>query len=221
MSYIITPGAASSSGSGGTAGLGTFVTPPTTGWTWRNQGAATVTVAADGSALTLSKPAIGANAPSHSLYTRPIPASRRVTAAFRPLVSAAYSSGQFPGAGLCLFDSGSSQFIVPRVVSDSAFGPVVVVDKFTNYTTYNSNYFAPQTHFQNLMWFRMTQPAAAGNRVIEWSLDGLVWLPTPMVNSTYNDFCLPTEFGLSVDSFGFAGNTVFGVQVKLVSWDES
>ena len=213
------------SGSGGTAGLGTFVTPPTSGWAWTNQGTASVVATSDGSGFTLVKPAIGANVDDYSLYTRALPASRRVSIAMRVLAGGTMSSGQYPSGGICLLESGTGKFIAASIVGSgaAATGPFLQVQKYTNTTTYaGSDYTAQFYHFQDLMRLRLFNGAAGiERRTVQWGLTGDLWLPTNIVDVLWNDFCVPDRIGFCANGFGVAGNQNFGVLVEALSWDES
>lgn len=226
MSYVITPGAAGSSpGGGGTGGLGAFVTPPLAGWTWTNQGTSTVTTSANNDAFTLVKPANGANAINFSLYTRPLPASRRVSAAFRALVAVSQNSGQIPSGGMCLLESGTGKFVVVSLLVDGTgvIGPGIWARKYTNVTTFSADYLTSfMGHWQDLTRIRMYNGSAGVEpRTAEWGLDGEIWLPQNLINTTWNDFCVPDRIGFALDGYGFAGNTTLGAMVKVLSWDES
>lgn len=224
MTLVVLPQGSATTGGGGTGGAGTFTTPPTAGWTWRNQGTTTRQDAADGSALSLIKPANGANAPNVTLYTRPIPASRRVTMAFRFLVAGGLNTSQYPFAGLTLFDSGTLRFTSYHLSFNGlgTTGPGIELTKWDNYTTFNASYLASlQGCFLDIIWLRCTQPAAAGNRVVEWSPDGEVWLPLAIQTVAFNEFITPTDIGLSIDGYGLTGAGTFGSIIKLLSWDET
>lgn len=218
-------GGSGSSGGGGTAGLGTFVDPPLTGWTWTNQLTSTVTTSADGKAFTLVKPPNGANAINFSLYTRPLPASRRVSAAFRALVGVSANSGQIPSGGMCLLESGTGKFVVVSLLVDGTgvIGPGIWARKYTNVTTFSADYLTSfMPHWQDLTRIRMYNGSAGVElRTAEWGLDGEIWLPQNLINTTWNDFCVPDRIGFALDGYGVAGNTTLGAMIKVLSWDES
>ncbi len=226
MSYEVTPAGSVGGGGSGTGGAGTLVPPPTSGWAWVNQTTAIRTDASDGSGITISKPGQG-NTDSMSMLIRPIASSRRVVAAFRHIIAGGYSTGQFPSVGLVMYDNGGGGtdgrlIYTSLALQGSTNVREVLFQNWTSVTSFNSNIRSTgQCGYTDLLWFRLTQPAAAGNRTVEWSLDGEVWISNFMVNVAYNNFCLPTHFGFAVNPFGIDNNQTAGCNIKLVSWNEN
>ena len=58
-------------------------------------------------------------------------------------------------------------------------------------------------------------------RTAEWGLDGENWLSDKVINTTWNDFCVPDRIGFAIDGYGFAANTTLGALCKVMSWDET
>jgi len=184
-----------------------------------------VVTSADNNAFTLIKPANGANAIDFSLYTRPLPASRRVSAAFRTLVGVSMFSGQIPSAGMCLLESGTGKFVVVSLLVDGSgtIGPGIWARKYTNVNTFSADYLSGSlSHFQDLLWVRMFNGAAGVElRTAEWGLDGENWLSSKVINTTWNDFCVPDRIGFAIDGYGVPANTTLGALCKVMSWDDT
>jgi hypothetical protein len=142
-------------------------TPPlsTSGWTWLNQGTATVTDHNDD--VVVNYPTNDTNL--HALV-RAVTAPFTVTAGFHPI----HPISSVHGSGLTFYDSTLGRFLLAIVTLVSGV-PQINVAYFVNATTYSSSpgsFFPPTVGVP--CWMRFSDDGSASRR-LEWSPNGRDW----------------------------------------------
>lgn len=200
---------AAASGGGGGSGViweETATTPPTTGWSWVNQGSATVTTQADG-AILLASPAAAAN--NFMARVRTLPGGNPVITARISTLGLA-SAG---GAGLGIRDSSTGRFTVayfrPGTNRD------IRIENWNNPTSFSSGpssnsqasrhntfWMQVEDNGTNLIW-RVSQAGFSGSFLDLYSVARTTWVATP------------DQVGWFVRDNNAAVNSVLG------SWEEA
>jgi len=194
-------------GSGGGSGTGSgymaaITPPPSAGWSWVNQGSATVTTVEN--AECLATPASSGD--NIRARTRPIPsAPYYVTALFVPN----FFPINFLHAGLTLRESSSGK--LRNFGFGYANGGMLLLNQYTGPTSFSSTPFNTSGGYwtPGATWLRIGDDNA-GNFKFWYSLDGRVW--TLLYTTTPTTFCTPDEVGIFVNGLHGAA------AISLVSW---
>lgn len=117
--------------------------------------------------------------------------------------------------GICLFDG--TKYVVFAVFGDGAGYYKFVSNKWTNYTTYSGAYAGVQVpvgieatiNGGAPIWLRIRN--SAGNRISEWSTDGVTW--TQVDSQVATDFLTPTSAGVYIDPAYVGAATIVEAQV--------
>ena len=179
--------------------------PPTSGWTWVNQGTAAVDTTYGG--IYISQAAVAADL--QHLYVRPVPSGAYTITAML-LINLPY--GLFTGAGLTFRESSSGKIHTfgVRWLSTTQF--VIAGFKWTNATTFSASYFE-QSHQQSIIWFRIADDGS--NRICSVSSDGQHWIARHTIGRT--DFLTADQVGIFINSN--SANVPIGM--NLLSWEQT
>lgn len=185
-----------------------FTTPPTSGWSWVNQGGATIASDDYGELLTL--PSSGSDNWRHRVRTIVHSATYSVTARV-DLLWPRISGGNIY-AGIVLRDSATSKFVHWGLIAEGSPETISVqYASWTNNTTLSvSNYKQNHTKLPfRPVWLRFR--IATGTRFLEASPNGIDWYTITTDSAT--GFITP-------DQAGFAGNDAAATPpiVRLRSW---
>ncbi len=187
--------------------------PPQTGWTWFNQGNATVTY--DGGVLILSDPDQDTNSPQVRGIMRPLSEGKAIlTTAF---VMSGISSADFFG-GICIHGGGgeANEFTLWGLkMTASAAYPALHFVPYNSPTSAGSapSFSGRKFWAQLFFWFRLV--VVGFYKRYYYSLDGLHWIQWYSV-STYTDH-YPMQYGIALDRY----NNTTAVSLALVHWEES
>jgi hypothetical protein len=202
--------ASNGSGGGGGSDHAPLVPPPDTGWSWVNQGGASMTVGDD--FLRIEGGASGNATDIRGLF-RTIPAyPYRVTAALRvtrlqkPIQGAGIALRQSSGGGLVALMDGS--------FAADPYRRMQFV-KLNSPTSANSNYRALGVAFGDLIWLRLEDNGT--NRIASFSNNGYQWLQYESVPRA--DFITPDQIGVVVNTEN-TSTPNYAPIVDLVSWLE-
>lgn len=135
--------APSGGGGGGFAQYGDIVTPPTTGWSWFNQGSATLTVDASGTHV-LNTPAAGAN----NLVGR---VRSHSSGDVHTLLLGGQGRTAHAGFGVC-FQSASGQLVVAYLKAGST---TLTFENWNSPTSFASSLAGGTLHPSPLEWFQV------------------------------------------------------------------
>lgn len=180
--------------------------PPSSGWSWVNQGTAAIDVSKGMHVLTA--PAAGGLNGRQRVRTAPS-TPYVITAAFIPgilLTTGAPSTF----SGLIFRESSTGRSHIAAVVSPAGHG--LYSSKFTNPTTFSAHYtlLAGAPIFPSLMWMRISDDGT--NRKCSYSWDGFSFQDYHSVART--DFLTADEVG-----FELQPNTGVGsINMSLISW---
>lgn len=158
--------------------------PPTTGWSWVNQG--TASVDSSSGVLRLSKTNSGTTT-DVSAYVRSVPATP-YTITVGLMVNYPYKN--FLSGGLVWRQSSDGKLVT---IEFRDLG--IQVFKFTNPTTYSASY-AYQVLPQYPMWLQITDNGT--NRIIRYSEDGFNFRQVHSVSRT--DFLTANQVGITISS---------------------
>jgi len=183
--------------------LGWMTAPPSSGWSWVNQGGASV--AADADAILLTAPSSTRN---WRLRTRTLSPSSNYTAT--AFVEAAGTSGVTAWwTGIVLRNSSSGSFIHFGPQNNATTGATLGVTRWTNTTTFRANSAVPAVYalpggcMPN--WLRIRDDGS--NRYFEFSHNGVDW------NLAFSEgrtaFITPDQFCLG------ANNEATGADCKI------
>lgn len=188
-----------------------FVAPPTSGWSWVNQGTSTITSSAYDQVL--AGGAAGAG-PNCVLRVRSAPATPyTITAHVRTVMAhKAYQS-----YGLCFRNSSSGALhIFDVIASDLGLTTVAIRSaKFNSGTSYNADYITMRIP-QMVNWMRIADDGT--NRICSISEDGLNWLVIHTVGRT--DFITADQVGIAVGVENSATPN-FAPILRLLSWAQT
>lgn len=198
------PGSGSSGGGGILYGQPDFVAPPSAGWTWLAQGAATVTSVYNATALRFFAPfANGADA----LYVRTAtPGTFTITIC---LMISGWNIQNFSRAGIYWRDSVSGRMQV-FVVDLRASGQTQLASySFSNLTTFNATAFtanpsaqAPRNPVSIPIWLKAVRDGA-NNFVFSTSDDGINFIQVG--TDTANYVVSPNQVGVGWSNASAAG----------------
>ena len=184
---------------------------PPTGWTWVNQGAATVDT---------SKGAIHLAAPSTAptqlrAYVRTAPATPwTVTACVSLLPTLSTTSGAFAVGGLVYRESGTGEmitFVVTWVYDATASYYTITSGKLNSATSFSAPYFAHRIAAPGRVWLRIADNGT--NRISSWSNDGKNFAALHTVSRT--DWLTADQYGIAAEGASMNG------AVTVLSLDES
>lgn len=188
-----------------------FTTPPTSGWSWVNQGSATISTANGGQKI-----------------VTPGSASENMVARVRTAPSTPYTITAFIDGhrmmrnwtrwGLCWRQSSDGKMIVFGVNAASIPPGVqhVSVHKFNSATSFSATYgSSEQPVLGPVHWMRLTDNGT--NRIISFSHDGQTWIQHHSIGRT--DFLTADEVGFFVGNYQVTLN--FDCCAHLLSWEES
>lgn len=193
----------------------TVTPPPTTGWSWDNQGTATVTTS--GGIITLSG---GTTAGTNSRwYYRTAPGTPYVITA---LIEVAAPLGTRLDGGLTFRQSSSGRLV--RFVytkREGANNHQIITSKYTNSTTFSADYL----NTQNLecLWFTSKVPwflriaDDGANLIFSHSPDGINFYQFDSRSRTdWLTVSGPDQIGFVLDNTSTTANTL-----RLISWTQS
>lgn len=135
--------APSGGGGGGFAQYGDIVTPPTTGWSWFNQGSATLTVESAGTHV-LNTPAVGAN----NLVGR---VRSHTSGDVHTALLAGQANNANGGFGLC-FQSASGQLVVAYIKRG---GATLTIENWNSPTSFSGGPSTPGAFPGPLQWLQV------------------------------------------------------------------
>jgi hypothetical protein len=186
-----------------------FTLPSDTGFSWVNQGGATLDVTKD--ALTIVDVASGSGTLLRG-RVKTAPATPYVITAY--LLSTAHAK-EFHAYGLGWRNSGSGSIVFFNVVGTSAGSYNLNVQKFTGPTAFSANYQTTTLGFKP-NWLRITDDGV--NRICWMSEDGQNWVQVHSIGRT--DFITPDQIGFFVQS----SNTLtpnFNTVCNVLSWKQA
>lgn len=183
--------------------------PPSSGWSWVNQGGASV--ANDADAILLTAPnSSGAN---WRLRARSLsPTSNYIATAYLEHAAVSVASASvscYAGIGLRNSSSGSYIIFGPGLYVASAYAAMIQVYRYTNPTTFNAA--SLERNAYNLSegkvpnWYRIRDDGS--NRYFEYSFNGVDWLLAHSESRTA--FITPDQFIIG------ANNNATGADTKL------
>lgn len=184
-----------------------YVAPPETGWTWVNQGTATVT-----STPTFQKIEGGAAGPGLQLRARvmTMPSTPfTLTAA----IEATVLSKNFQGVGLSLRNSTSGALVQFHYIFASTQTNTQVY-KSNSATSFNSDYLVLAYEPTDVLWMRLQDTGALRKCFV--SRNGLDWLEIHSVSRT--DFLTPDQIGFSINCENQATPN-FAPILRLLQWE--
>lgn len=210
------PGSDGAPGAPGAAGApAVAISIPSSGWSWVNQGSATLTtnVSKDVGSQYLKATVTGGD--SYRIRVRSLPAGKTAIVGFRPYLQPVATGA--PACGILWRDSNTgklSTFAAVRRAS-SPFDIGLEVAKFTNETTWaGANYNPPPSDakwiFGGVLWMKMQDDGA--NRIFSLSVDGENFHAHHTVGRT--DHLTADQFGFFVNSNGFEAG------IQILRWEE-
>lgn len=192
------------SGSGGSTGAEFTAPPAASGFSWDNQGSATLTDANGG--LLFTVPANGGTSIRVAYKSAPATPYKIETAFFLNAPGVDYLR-----AGLAFRQSSDGKIVYHALGYSGKYGYFGY--KFTNATgfsgTYNDTGWLP---VGGLWWLRIGDSGT--NRTVELSADGWNWFEIHSVSRT--DFLTADQIGLCVDS----NNATYGVKAQFMHWKQ-
>jgi hypothetical protein len=173
--------------------------PPSSGWSWVNQGAASI--AADADALLLTAPSSTRN---WRMRVRTLtPSSNYIAAAYIEVAGALPTSTNRWYTGIILRNSSSGSFISfgPSLYASGSLGAQLTIYRWTNATTFSASSFeVPASAIHGGSLINMLRIRDDGtNRYFEYSLNGVDWQP-PVLTEGRTTFITPDQFGFGVDN---------------------
>lgn len=183
--------------------------PPSTGWTWDNQGTSVVADEGDSQVLTIG--AVG-NTGSMVAWHRAAPAAPFTLTVF---MRAIFMQKQWQGVGLTFRQSSDGKLHIFHCSADD-LGLTTLALRSTKFTTsvlYSADY-------QNVkiaecpQWWRIRDDGT--NRILYVSPDGLNWLQIHSIGRT--DFLTANQIGIAAGNQNVATPN-FGPIIRLLSWE--
>jgi YD repeat-containing protein len=156
----LTDSGSAAGGGGGGSGFWTITAPPSTGWSWVNQGSATVDDSSG--SIVLLGPAEGSF--NLHLRVRSFPASEFT---LRALLTAHLTASSSSLAGICVRESGTGKIVTFGYADDASF----LVTQWNSPTSFNANYGLASMQYKQEqgVWFELDWQAT--NRVFSVSFD--------------------------------------------------
>lgn len=191
------------------------ISVPSSGWSWVNQGSATLSTNAskDVGSLYLRAPVVGGD--SLRIRVRSLPAGKTAIVCFRPYIQPV--AGGAPSAGICWRESSSGKLSVLSLVRNPAppCDPGLYLPKYTNETAWSGGNYAPSNTdakvHSDRYWMKMQDDGA--NRIFSLSVDGENFHAYHSVGRT--DFLTADQFGFFANSNGFEAG------IQILRWEES
>ncbi len=185
---------------------------PTTGWSWVNQGGATVDTTYGGIYLTV--PATASQ--NTRLYVRSAPSTPYTITALVQLRMAFTGANDYIEAGLSFRQSSNGRlatFGLQQVGTGTYWS--FILAKLNSETSWNSNYTADwlSRFSSHPIWFRIADNGT--NRVCSWSMDGQHWIQVHSVGRT--DFLTADQVGI----FASANHATLSMSIMVYSWKEA
>ena len=178
--------------------------PPAAGWSWDNQGSASLDSAYGG--VYLLTPASATGELRVRYRTAPAP-PYVITACIIPHIYLV----NYAGIGLCYRQSADGKI---KAFQYGAGSSSIISQNWTNSTTWSANGAAEViTQFAPALWLRIADNNT--NRIMSWSTDGLHW---------HAFFTEGRTTDLTADQVGFfliAQNATYPAGMTLLSWKES
>jgi hypothetical protein len=206
--------------SGGGGGGGSYgpnwpalVVPALTDYTWVNQG--TASAATDTEALVMTVPEVGTT--NERLLVKTAPATPYTITA---LIRGCMRPRQFLGFGLVFRESSTGRLHTWGTESDSSGStPQIPLKstKWTNPTTYNSDYRIIPYNEMNLYWLRIADDGT--NRICSVSANGKNFIDVHSVGRT--DFLTADQVGWVASANNFGASPAFSTFIELLSWVEA
>ncbi len=191
-----------------------FKEPPTSGWSWVNQGSATIATTNGGQKIVAPSTSSGANL---HLRVRAAPST--------PYVIDAYIDGHryvaaWKSWGLCWRESSSGKLVTVTFAANGnpAAYKRSIAAKYTSATAFSADYSGSGGPVPTAgVWVRITDDGA--NRTYALSHDGQTWTQMHSIGRT--DFLTADQVGFLVSSEAAAGTAALDVCAHLLSWEES
>lgn len=185
--------------------LSPWTPPPSSGWSWVNQGSSSVTTEKDSELLVGAATGSGANlvARVRSAPTPPYTITAHVVGSIL--------SKSFQSVGLCFRQSSDGKIHVFDFTAVTNANPELRSGKFTSATAFSANYQATQAFHHE--WFRIADDNT--NRVCSYSADGQHWTVFHSIGRT--DFLTADQVGFVIGTEN-AATPNFAPAARLVSW---
>ena len=181
--------------------------PPITGWSWVNQGAAAV-VSSDFDQV-ISGGGSGTGASIRGRF-QAIPGGAYTLTACLQITMLAKT---FQSGGVALRDSVSGKLIVCALLSGASGTQNIQYAKFNSPTSFFADYIAPSVSVGGKVWLRIVDNGT--NRITLFSVDGINFLEIYTVGRT--DFMTPNEIGFVMSTENSATPHLAPI-VRLISW---
>jgi hypothetical protein len=182
------------------------VVPPTAGWSWDNQGTATISHNKD--VIYLYCPTVGWD--NARIRYRTAPTAPYSFTAFMVLNTVELGHG---GGFLVFRDSGTNNIVSFGLWHTGTGANLIKVDKWTNSTTWLATYTSLAWSQTEPIWFKATDNNT--NFIFYYSKDGQNWIQFYTVSRT--------DFLTTPDQIGFGGlscDTNEDTSVTIMSWEE-
>jgi hypothetical protein len=180
-----------------------MVAPPTSSWSWDNQGSATVTTTNGG--ITMFAPASGTT--ETHVYYRTAPATPyTITAA---LLWAHTVPVDFHQYGIC-FRQSSTGKLNTFTLGRNASPFIIYSRKWTTTTSFSADYTSYTIYPNSLYFLRITDNGT--NRILDWSMNGQTWVTLQTIGRT--DFLTADQVGFHVTPL----NATYPIAITLLSW---
>jgi hypothetical protein len=180
-----------------------MVAPPTSSWSWDNQGSATVTTTNGG--ITMFAPASGTTE-THVYYRTAPSTPYTITAA---LLWAHTVPVDFHQYGICFRQSSTGKLNTFTLGRNGA--PFIIYSrKWTTTTSFSADYTSYTIYPNNLYFLRITDNGT--NRILDWSMNGQTWVTLQTIGRT--DFLTADQVGFHVTPL----NATYPIAITLLSW---
>lgn len=185
-----------------------YTTPPSSGWSWVNQGTGTVEDNTDGSIYLYAPALAGDNA---RIRARSIPTAPFTLDVCLWLYQA---KADFNQAGILVRESSTGKFIsFTNTHINSAGGFTFEVNAYNSPTSFNSNYVRRVIFPINPVYLRIEDDST--NRIYSYSGNGVNFIR--LYSHARTKFCTPDEIGIMTQPI----NGSYPSALVLLSWKES
>lgn len=172
-----------------------------TGFTWVNQGSATVVQVGTGASLRIPP----ASSNNLRVLVKSLPVSKKVTMCFNYICDTA----NFFNCGIILRESSSGKLVSQNLTHTKATEYI----KWNSVTSFNAAYSGANYVLSGPTWVQYED--TGGNRIFRWSIDGVNFLLGLSVSNT--DFCTPDQVGFYANYANPAANDAL---INVLSWKE-
>jgi len=210
-------GAAGAAGANGADGApAVAISVPSSGWSWVNQGSATISTNASKDVGSVYLKAAITGGDSFRLRVRSLPAGKQVIAAIRPFVQPGAAIAE-PQAGILWRESSSGKFAAVSFLRNYNLPSDVGIwlPKYNNETTYSGGRYTRPDYEKpmpmGVYWLKLKDDGA--NRIFSMSVDGENWHTHHSIGRT--DFLTADQFGFFVNSAGMEAG------IQILRWEES